>query len=279
MLQVGNDFSQNVSPTNPGAFDMHGNFYTDPTQPRVPWANEPGCGSCHTGDAKSSMAGTANTITNTKDVYGNTDNIRLLQAYKTGDAKATPIIPTNKRFAEPVVPATFNGFSNPGVGNPQLYRVSVQDVSDSGHGANAGTATKGLMCEGCHGATHAEWPNANPASNDNVQATQQQGHSGVIAECQTCHGTELNTVATLNGPHGLHPVGPSSPFASSSVHRQMFTGGSYNDADYQAKCQACHGGTSRSTSNGTPLSRAFAQRTLRGQTIAAGTPVGCTRCH
>ena len=47
MLQVGADFSQNVSPSNPGAFVLNqGNFY-DPasSQPRVPWANEPSCGS------------------------------------------------------------------------------------------------------------------------------------------------------------------------------------------------------------------------------------------
>ena len=57
----------------------------------------------------------------------------------------------------------------------KLYRVST------GHG--------GVMCEGCHGATHAEWPNANPNANDNVTAKQLQGHTGTIVECTTCHGT------------------------------------------------------------------------------------------
>ena len=208
MQQVGNDFSKNVSPSNPGAFILAKDFYTNASTPRVPWANEPGCGSCHTGDASSNLAGTSGTLVNTVDTNGNTDGIRLRQAWKTGDAKATPIVPTNKRFAEPAVPASFNGFANPGAGNPRLYRVST------GHG--------GVMCEGCHGATHAEWPNANPNANDNVTANQLQGHTGTIVECSTCHGTAMNSQNTLGGPHGMHPVGDSTSFATGG-HEHMGT--------------------------------------------------------
>ena len=50
--------------------------------------------------------------------------------------------------------------------------------------------------------------------------------------------------------------------------------------NFTANCQACHGGTSRSNSCGTPLSRVLATRTFsagtRGQT---GQPVGCAVCH
>ena len=49
MDKVGNDFSSTVSSTNPGSFDLTGAH-------RVPWANEPACGSCHTGDALSNLA-------------------------------------------------------------------------------------------------------------------------------------------------------------------------------------------------------------------------------
>ena len=45
------------------------------------------------------------------------------------------------------------------------------------------TGHGGLFCEACHGSTHAEWPAANPNANDNVPATQIQGHTGYIAEC------------------------------------------------------------------------------------------------
>ena len=256
MLQVGADFSDNVSPSTPGAFVLNqGNFYAPgSSQPRVPWANEPGCGSCHTGDAGSNLAGTTGTLVNTVDTSGNTDGIRLRQAFRTGDAKATPIVPVNKRFSEPAVPASFNGFANPGAGNPQLYRVST------GHG--------GVMCEGCHGATHAEWPNANPNANDNVTANQLQGHTGTIVECSTCHGTAMNSQNTLGGPHGMHPVGENTSFANGG-HEHIGTSG----------CSACHGPGSRSSNQGTVLSLAKADRNLRGTLVRKGEPVGCSVCH
>ncbi len=260
MLQVGADFSAGVAPDNPGAFQLGlGNFYDpDSPQPRVPWANEPGCGSCHTGDASDNLAGTRRDyVVNTTDTHGNTDGIRLRQAYRTGDAKATPIVPTNKRFAEPAVPASFNGFANPGAGNPKLYRVST------GHG--------GVFCEGCHGATHAEWPNANPFANDNVTAEQLQGHSGTIIECSTCHGTAMDELNTLDGPHGMHPVGADTNFAR---------GGHESLAEHTPEaCATCHGGGSRTTNTGTVLSLAKADRNLRGTIVHKGDPVGCSVCH
>jgi hypothetical protein len=273
MEQVGADFSANVSPTNPGAFVLdQGNFY-DPAsaQPRVPWANEPGCGSCHTGDYNTNIAGDPGTLVNTVDSNGNTDGVRLRQAFLTGDAKATPIVPDDKRFAEPAVPASFNDFANPGAGNPQLYRVST------GHG--------GVMCEGCHGATHAEWPNANPNSNDNITANQLQGHTGAIIECSTCHGAAMNSQLTLSGPHGMHPVGndaaytdPNPADGDASGPRISFVDGGHRNVD-RTGCADCHGPGSRGSNEGTVLSVAKKDRRLNGQTIAAGTPIGCTICH
>jgi hypothetical protein len=259
MLQVGADFSAGVSPENPGDFQLNlGNFY-DPAspQPRVPWANEPGCGSCHTGDASSNLANTSGAIVNQVDTHGNSDGIRLRQAWLSGDAKATPIVPANKRFAEPAVPASFNGFSNPAAGNPQLYRVST------GHG--------GVMCEGCHGATHAEWPNANPNANDNVTASQLQGHSGTIIECSTCHGTTMDSRSTLEGPHGMHPVGDRTDFARGG-HEHLAE-------DNPDACAVCHGSGTRSVNTGTVLSLARADRVLDGATVHEGEPVGCAICH
>jgi hypothetical protein len=258
MAQVGADFSAGVSPENPGDFLLTlGNFY-DPSspQPRVPWANEPGCGSCHTGDYSDHLSGN-NLIENTRDSHDNLDGIRLRQAYRIGDSKATPIVPTNKRFAEPAVADSFNGFLNPGAGNPQLYRVST------GHG--------GVMCEGCHGATHAEWPNANPNANDNQTAKQLQGHAGTIADCGTCHSSSPGN--NLDGPHGLHRIAfDSTPWASGSVHEDLAE-------DNFDDCATCHGGTSRRDSCGTVLSRALADRSFRGRTILKGEPVGCAVCH
>jgi hypothetical protein len=211
-------------------------------------------------------------IVNKRDVYGNIDNIRLRQAFRSGDEKATPIVPTNKRFAEPAVPASFNGFVNPGAGNPQLYRVST------GHG--------GVMCEGCHGATHAEWPNGNPNANDNVTANQLQGHTGTIVECETCH-TDVDslsrdaTPSSLRGPHGMHVVGANTDFATGK-HKEKLEEGQNKNA-----CRDCHG----QNGEGTVLSRMAKDRELEckedtafcpdGKTalFPKGHAVGCVECH
>ncbi len=130
------------------------------------------------------------------------DNLRLLQAWIPDDKnpkRAVPIVPTNKRFAEnviaptDVVPPLPAESTAPPVGNPKLFRVST------GHG--------GLSCQACHGCDSRRMvvrPPINPNANDNLTATQLQGHPGTIMECSTCHSG--STGNNLNGPHGMHPV-------------------------------------------------------------------------
>ena len=272
MQQVGDDFTRTVSaPDNIGDFDFVGNFYTDPDQPRVPWANEPGCGSCHTGDAVDNMHGDPNTIGDP------VDGIRLMQAFLSNDPKATPIVPTNKRFAENTTSA-----SDPaGAGNPMLYRVS------KGHG--------GMFCEACHGSTHGIWPNGNPDANDNVAATQLQGHTGTITECSTCHDSDMGN--SQNGPHGMHQVSQISENGSAIDTSASITSWNRNHEDLNSfsSCRACHG----INGEGTVLSRAAADRTLmckednapgcskviiNGQEarrvfVAKGTEISCDLCH
>jgi hypothetical protein len=274
MAEVGKDFSKDVSPTNAGKFILAKDFYTNPATPRVPWANEPGCGSCHTGDASSNLAGAAGTIVNTLDANLKGDNIRLLRAYRRNAVgqpvdgngvvteNAKPIVPTNTRFAEPVVPASFNGFANPGAGNPQLYRVST------GHG--------GVMCEGCHGATHAEWDSdSSPLKNDDITANQLQGHSGTVMECNSCHTTSSMSASTQDGPHGMHLVNDSRWYGDS--HESVAK--AENAKANGGSCSACHG----KDHNGTVLSRTPVARTFNVEggtrTVKAGDPVGCGLCH
>jgi hypothetical protein len=253
MQQIGSDFTNNVQPIasadgtkGPGMFHLGNDFYTNSDTPRVPWANEPGCGSCHTGDAMDNMHGTPDTIGDPED------GIRLMQAYLDGDAKATPIVPTNKRFAENVVDA------GPATGNPMLYRVSTDDHA-------------GIFCEACHGATHGIWPNKNPDANDNVAAVQLQGHTGPVAECSVCHEGDLGN--TLNGPHGMHPVGDTS--FSNGGHEDMVE---HNSAMKDA-CRACHG----RNGEGSVLARAATDRVLRSEhgtvTLNRGDQVTCDLCH
>ncbi len=249
MQQVGDDFSRNVTAVNAGAFELADDFYTNPDTPRVPWANEPGCGSCHTGDAMDNMFGVAGTIGSPDD------GIRLMQTWLIGDAKATPIVPSNKRFAEDTVAAT---------GNPMLYRVST------GH--------EGVLCEACHGATHAIFPNANPNANDNVASIQLQGHAGLISECSACHTGDLGD--TLDGPHGMHAVG--------SAGKHFAEGGHAGDVENNSDaCRACHG----QNGEGTVLSAMFTDRILEcdettafcpdgnSQLFPQGYQVSCTDCH
>ncbi len=257
LSQVGNDFTANLSALLPfprGA---------DLTK-RVPWANEPGCGSCHTGDATSNLAKTTGARVNGYDTNGNADGIRLIRAYLDGDAATTakPIVPANKRFAENTVPDTFNGFANPGKGNPKLYRVST------GHG--------GVMCEGCHGATHAEWDaDGSPLQNDNVTANQLQGHSGTVMECSTCHVTSSMSSKTQGGPHGMHLVDDRRFWKE--AHKDMAK--AENGKTGGGTCGACHGADHKGTVlSRTPVNRSFLVEGSN-RTVLAGDPVGCGLCH
>jgi hypothetical protein len=232
MQQVGKDFSSNFSASTPFPAGA------DLTK-RIPWANEPKCQSCHTGDAMTNLGLTD------ANVVKALDGIRLLQAWRTNDAtNATPITATNKRFAEETA-------TN---GNSVLYRVS------KGH--------SGVSCQSCHGSTHAEWPvlpeSGASISNDNMAAIQLQGHTGKIMECTSCHAAGSLPTTTLGGPHGMHQVA-NSQFISS--HRNVVGNGD--------QCRACHGRTGQ----GTVLSKVPVARTVGSRSFAKGEQVTCTKCH
>jgi hypothetical protein len=249
--QIGNDFSQNVLSAH--QFTIRGDFYTNASAPRVPWANEPMCQSCHTGDVISNLDSKTGALKSS-------DGLRLIQAYLTGSAGAKPIVANNRRFAE-------NQTGTGSTTKQVLYRLS------RGHG--------GVFCEGCHGSTHAEWPNGSANANDNLAATQVQGHTGKIVECVACHGTNGLTISDfrgnfdsngwMKGPHGMHPVDAGWI----SGHHDVF-----NDSNTPAgTCQACHG----AQLEGSVLSKMATSRTYssdgRTRTLAQSTQVGCTLCH
>jgi hypothetical protein len=277
MQDVGDDFTRDVSPSNVAAFDLGPDFYTNPATPRVPWANEPGCGSCHTGYANDNLASDPDVLVSPTDTLGNTDGIRLLAAYRQSDPKATPIVPTNKAFAENVVEAGDMPGDPGAIGNPKLYRVST------GHG--------GLFCEACHGSTHAEWPASNPNANDNIPAAQIQGHTGYIAECTVCHEpNDTSLPLGNNGPHGMHPVADLDPTPPAKADDRWNTQ-HRNYRNQGPGCESCHG----EDLTGTVLSRTADDRTVQCKdnkgslpgcaagnptaVIPKGTPVGCGLCH
>jgi hypothetical protein len=168
------------------------------------------------------------------------NSIRLTQAWDGNINVATPRLAVNKRFAE---------------NTNTLYRNSL------GHGD--------VACEGCHGSTHAIWPNALASANDNVAATQLQGHTGSIIECSVCH---TSLPRTLKGPHGMHNVNDPG---WNLGHEDFYE-------DNPNACRACHG----ENLEGTVLSRTAAARDyLRDDDgnktihLAKGTQVSCTLCH
>lgn len=208
MLQVGDDFSETFSRNTPYSA-------ADPVAKRVPWADVPRCQSCHTGDVLDNLRGSAGTI-------ASPDGVRLLQAYRSTDPAATAIVATNRRFAE-------NETSD---GKQVLYRLS------KGHG--------GVLCEGCHGSTHAEWTVApgerGTVPNDNIAAQQIQGITGHIIRCTVCHGGSGPPVTpdvALNGPHGLHPL-LDSKWASPPVPTHRAVALPLQPQNF-LPCQACHG--------------------------------------
>jgi hypothetical protein len=235
-------------------FDCHGNMLavggeypllpggsidgTNDGNPRRPWMDLPRCQSCHTGDEVNHLSG--------PQYASAPDGVRLEQSYKIGDSSASPILAVNNRFAE---------------NTNTLYRMS------KGHG--------GMMCEACHGSTHAEWPNPDPDANDNLTAMQLQGHSGTIIECSTCHA-EGTLPLTLHGPHGMHNVDDIAWI--DHKHNDFYE---HNENE----CKACHGLDLR----GSQLGRAAADRRWvvdlddgRGPAtivVKKGEEIRCNLCH
>ncbi len=247
MTQVGDDFTENF-PNIAGS----GNF-----NKRVSWATEPKCQSCHVGDvmqvASLRNSGQLNdVIVNATDSHGNPDGLRLNMAYLRSDhvsngggTNIQQLDIKSSRFAS----------------SEDLFRLSGSDNgSGKGHG--------GLSCENCHGSTHAIWPNKNPFSNDNKAANDLQGHAGPIIECSTCHDRDMGI--TLDGPHGMHPVGDTN-----------FSHGGHEHLAERNKnaCRACHG----QNGQGSVLARAATDRVLRSEhgsvSVAKGEPITCTLCH
>ena len=224
MLAVGGEF--NLQPG--GSIDG-----TNDGNTRRPWQDLPRCQACHTGDAVSYLTD-ANLVADANWPF------RLRQAYKTNDPSASPLLATNKRFAE---------------NTNTLFRFS------KGHG--------GLACEACHGSTHAIWPNADATANDNLAAAKLQGFAGTIIACETCHAVG-SLSRTTSGPHGLHNVADARWYDEG--HENFYK-------NNKNSCKACHGTDLAGTPLAkVPTARTFRLEN-KTVTYLKGDLVQCDDCH
>ena len=203
-------------------------------QQRRPWLDLPRCQACHTGDAVNYLSGIPGLVPDPQWPF------RLRQAYLTGDPSASPLLASNKRFAE---------------NTDTLYRFS------KGH--------HGINCESCHGSTHAIWPNVAANANDNQAALALQGFSGPLIACETCHASG-SLPRTVSGPHGLHNINDARWYDEG--HEGYYR----NNKDL---CKACHGTALAGTPlSKVPTARSF--RTEEGtKNYNKEDFVACNDCH
>jgi hypothetical protein len=274
---------------------------------RMPWLDEPDCGSCHTGDANDKGNG-----------YFSDGVFR--QAFEAGDLSATSRAPARERFAVAQLyqqDITVEWFGDYDVSKhdwdltnkTMKVRARLFRESKDTHG--------NVACAACHGAAHSVWPNADPSANDNQTALQLQGHTGTIHECNVCHTADSfklqgdldggtysgdTKAGILGGPHNLHPVNDAYWYKTGQgdVANQDGTkyGGWHNNyakkpgKDGEDQCAACHGADHKGTRlSKTPVDRVFdfsdfdfAKLKAAGfkskvVKVAAGTEIGCDTCH
>ena len=130
---------------------------------------------------------------------------RLMKNLQVRAAESKPVPPRvpwlqepdclncHKDYAPPETMTTYGEWTEPGA----LYRLR-RDLSDA------------LMCEACHGSTHAVYPAVDAgygANRDNIQPLQLQGMAGPIGykgNCQVCHKDSGYTPdMSMHHPMGL----------------------------------------------------------------------------
>ncbi|WP_026597605.1 hypothetical protein [Methylococcus capsulatus] len=311
MLAVGEAFPKNYLANR----DKLGSIDRDDY--RVPWFDQPDCGSCHIGDGNQGA-----------DKSGGFFSAGVMKrAFDDADFSATPRAvdrsdPNSRRFsAAPVenYKAAFpTYFYWDVVEETEEFLSKIVDTKVDAPLFREGRDRHGnVACAACHGAAHSIWPNRDPSANDNVTALQLQGHTGTILECNVCHTADSFArkedldggqysgdakAGILGGPHDMHPVndpywwkGAQGDGANSDGTAY---GGWHNDyaklsgVKGEDQCAACHGNDHKGTRlSKTPVDRVFDFRGFDGKKlkkagfktkvvkVAAGTPIGCDTCH
>ncbi len=277
----------------------------DGNEYRVPWYDEPDCGSCHTGNSNNTP--TTNSAYFSagvmKRAFDDNDHSGVSRKVDLNDADAArfavrPLFDlgvTDPSTAINIAATQYNANTNEldNVDRTLKVLAPVYREGKDSHG--------NVPCAACHGAAHEVWPNRDPNSNDNVTSLQLQGHTGTILECNVCHdkdsfkekdnidggtysGDDVKYI--LGGPHNTHPINDPYWWQKSDGGN----GGWHNEyakisgKDGEDQCAACHGADHKGTRlSKTPVERVFINPKVKGVkrkvVVPAGTPIGCDLCH
>lgn len=261
----------------------------------------PSCGSCHTGHGDEPVLRRAYDMTTEKFVKLPAKRERFAENFAP---RVEEVSISGNSVYQPIKTASGKGKSCPPGTFKEDLKVGV-NVCERGLFKESLDKHASIPCASCHGSAHSIWPNANPYANDNVTATQIQGHPGTIVECKACHTTDafkdgkVNSVSGLSfpknmlaGPHNMHPVndpywwkssdGKSADYGAHAVWAKKL--GVAGEPD---QCSSCHGKDHKGTRlSKTPVDRTFVNHfNTQGRditstvSIKAGTPVSCGACH
>jgi hypothetical protein len=313
MLAVGQAFPKNYPANKAKLGSVERDDY------RVPWFDEPDCGSCHVGNA--------NIGADKKNGFFSAGVKK--QAFDTADLSATTRVaskedPDSQRFtAAPLenykakFETSFYYAIDP---KTEELKEKIVDTKVDAPLFREGKDRHGnVACAACHGAAHSVWENRDPKANDNVTALQLQGHTGTVLECNVCHTADSfkneadldggqysgdATAGILGGPHNTHPI--NDPYwwkdaqtaSDVNVGDGKTYGGWHNNYAQKAgakgedQCAACHGNDHKGTRlSKTPVDRTFdfsrfdfARLQKAGFKekvikVPAGTAIGCDTCH
>jgi len=166
-----------------GCTDCHGTMTAVASDNRSPWADEPQCQSCHTGDALDNIGG----------------EIARFSAYMDSPDVATPIVATNTRFAEQPDKLFRNSTGHGGVAcegcHGSTHAIWPSREPNDNRAAIAIQNHDGVIieCGSCHGTAELKLSLAGPHGLHNVNDPKWiDGHHDFYernpASCQTCHG-------------------------------------------------------------------------------------------
>lgn len=292
MLAVGEAFPKNY-PQHPEKLGS-----TERDDYRVPWFDQPDCGSCHTGNGNTGKDGkngffSAGVMKRAFDDKDNSATPRKINR-NSGDSIRFTAAPLENYKAS--IPTDF--YSDLDKSNGEFLTTKVDTLVDSALFRMGKDRHGNVACAACHGAAHSVWPNADPSSNDNLTALQLQGHTGTIHECNVCHTADAfkkkgdldggqysgdTRSGVLGGPHNMHPINDPYWWNKDGIGAK---GGWHNDfakmpgRNGEDQCAACHGDDHLGTRlSKTPVDRDLIDEKGKPVKVLAGTPIGCNLCH